>query len=59
MNPIARMMKRNIKKPLKNALPLIFIVSLVLVGCINNDNKQTTQDYSASERRGRWPPFCS
>ena len=36
MNPIARMMKRYIKTPLKYALPLLFIGSLVLVsisGC--------------------------
>jgi len=31
MNPIARMMKRYIKTPLKYALPLLFIGALVLV----------------------------
>jgi hypothetical protein len=36
MNPITRMMKRNIKTPLKYALPLLFIGALLLVstaGC--------------------------
>ena len=39
MNPITRMMKRYIKMPLKYALPLLFIGSLVLVsttGCTDN-----------------------
>ena len=38
MNPIARMMKRYIKMPLKYALPLLFIGALVLIsttGCIS------------------------
>jgi len=38
MNPIARMMKRYIKTPLKYALPLLFIGALVLVsttGCVS------------------------
>ena len=37
MNPIARMMKRYVKTPLKYALPLLFVGALVLVstaGCI-------------------------
>jgi hypothetical protein len=41
MNPIAKMMKRYIKTPLKYALPLLFIGALVLVsttGCVNNNN---------------------
>jgi hypothetical protein len=41
MNPIARMMKRYIKTPLKYALPLLFIGALVLVsttGCVDNTN---------------------
>ena len=53
MNPIARMMKRNIKTPLKNALPLIFIVLLVLVGRIHNDNKQRdVRTIPRTRRRG-------
>ena len=39
MNPIARMMKRYIKTPLKYALPLLFIGSLALVsisGCTSS-----------------------
>ncbi len=41
MNPIARMMKRYIKTPLKYALPLLFIGALVLVsisGCLSSTN---------------------
>ncbi len=41
MNPIIRMMKRYIKTPLKYALPLLFIGSLVLVattGCVTLGN---------------------
>ncbi len=41
MNPITRMMKRYIKMPLKYALPLLFIGSLVLVsisGCTSPTN---------------------
>ena len=44
MNPIARMMKRYIKTPLKYALPLLFIGSLVLVsisGCTSTNNTAT------------------
>ena len=47
MNPIARMMKRYIKTPLKYALPLLFIGALVLVsvsGCVS----QNTSSPSAS-----------
>jgi hypothetical protein len=44
MNPIARMMKRYIKTPLKYALPLILIGSLVLVsisGCTSSTSNPT------------------
>jgi hypothetical protein len=44
MNPIARMMKRYIKTPLKYALPLLFIGALVLVsirGCTSSTNTTT------------------
>jgi hypothetical protein len=46
MNPIARMMKRYIKTPLKYALPLLFICALVFsatTGCTTT----TTQDANA------------
>jgi len=45
MNPVARMMKRYIKMPLKKALPLLFIGALVLVattGCITNTMTQNS-----------------
>jgi len=45
MNPIARMMKRYIKTPLKYALPLLFVGSLVLVsisGCTSSTNPTAT-----------------
>jgi hypothetical protein len=45
MNPIARMMKRYIKTPLKYALPLLFIGSLVLVattGCVTSNTTQNS-----------------
>ncbi len=45
MNPIARMMKRYIKMPLKKALPLLFISALVLVsisGCTSSTNPTAT-----------------
>ena len=48
MNPIASMMKRYIKMPLKKALPLLFIGALVLVattGCIKST---TTQNASGA-----------
>jgi len=44
MNPITRMMKRYIKTPLKYALPLLFIGSLVLVsisGCTSPTSNAT------------------
>lgn len=55
MNLLAKMIKRYIKTPLKYALPLFFIVSLALVataGCIDNNNKQTTQTYTPSASGG-------
>ena len=45
MNPIARMMKRYIKMPLKYALPLLFIGALVLsatTGCTDSTNPTAT-----------------
>ena len=56
MNPITRMMKRYIKTPLKYALPLLFIGSLVLVsisGCTSqipapNNQLNTTTSVSAA-----------
>jgi hypothetical protein len=45
MNPIARMMKRYIKTPLKYALPLLFIGALVLVatsGCVTSNTTQNS-----------------
>jgi hypothetical protein len=45
MNPIARMMKRYIKMPLKYALPLLFIGALVLsstTGCVSNTTTTTS-----------------
>jgi hypothetical protein len=54
MNPIITMMKRYIKAPLKYALPLLFIGSLVLVataGCIQN-NPTPTPTYSPSSGGG-------
>jgi hypothetical protein len=45
MNPIARMMKRYIKTPLKYALPLLFIGALALVsisGCTSSTNPTAT-----------------
>ena len=45
MNPIARMMKRYIKMPLKKALPLLFIGSLALVattGCLTSTTTQNS-----------------
>jgi hypothetical protein len=44
MNPVARMMKRYIKMPLKYALPLLFIGALVLAsttGCVSSTNNNT------------------
>ncbi len=43
MNPIARMMKRYIKTPLKYALPLLFIGALVLVATTGCTTQNTTQ----------------
>jgi hypothetical protein len=43
MNPIARMMKRYIKMPLKKALPLLFIGALVLVATTGCTTQNTTQ----------------
>jgi hypothetical protein len=51
MNPIVRMMKRYIKMPLKKALPLLFICSVVLVatcGCTSS----TTQNANSSGSSG-------
>ena len=45
MNPIARMMKRYIKTPLKYALPLLFIGALVLAsttGCVTSNTSNNT-----------------
>ncbi|MGB7901277.1 MAG: hypothetical protein WCG09_02365 [Halobacteriota archaeon] len=45
MNPIARMMKRYIKTPLRYALPLLFIGALVLVsmsGCVSSNTTSNT-----------------
>ena len=42
MNPIARMMKRYIKTPLKYALPLLFIGALVLVSISGCTSPATT-----------------
>ncbi len=42
MNPIARMMKRYIKTPLKYALPLLFIGALVLVSVSGCTSPATT-----------------
>ncbi len=47
MNPIARMMKRYIKTPLKYALPLLFIGALVLVS-ISGCTSSTTQNANSS-----------
>ena len=46
MNPIARMMKRYIKMPLKKALPLLFIGALVLVATAGCTTNTTTQNSS-------------
>ncbi|MFZ0926477.1 MAG: DUF4352 domain-containing protein [Halobacteriota archaeon] len=46
MNPIARMMKRYIKMPLKKALPLLFIGALVLVATCGCTTNTTTQNSS-------------
>jgi hypothetical protein len=43
MDPIARMMKRYIKMPLKKALPLLFIGALVLVATTGCTTQNTTQ----------------
>ncbi len=54
MNPIARMMKRYIKTPLKYALPLLFIGSLALVsisGC--------TSPTSSNQAAGNASPTAS
>ena len=51
MNPIARMMKRYIKTPLKYALPLLFIGALVLVsmsGCTSSTNTATATPTAAA-----------
>ncbi len=51
MNPIVRMMKRYINMPLKKALPLLFICSLVLsctTGCLESYEQvdlKTKEDY--------------
>lgn len=42
MNPITKMMKRYIKMPLKKALPLLFICSLLLVGITGCTQQETT-----------------
>jgi hypothetical protein len=50
MNPIARMMKRYIKTPLKYALPLLFIGALVLVsttGCTSTDHSSSLSNGSS------------
>ncbi|ERR1019366_2629736 len=55
MNPIARMMKRYIKMPLKKALPLLFIGALVLVattGCTTQNTTQKNQASGVSETSG-------
>ena len=46
MNPIAKMMKRYIKMPLKKALPLLFIGALVLVATTGCTQNTTTQNSS-------------
>jgi Domain of unknown function (DUF4352) len=46
MNPITRMMKRYINMPLKKALPLLFICSLVLVATMGCTTNTTTQNQS-------------
>ena len=46
MNPITRMMKRYINMPLKKALPLLFICSLVLVATMGCTTNTTTQNSS-------------
>jgi hypothetical protein len=51
MNPIARMMKRYIKMPLKYALPLLFIGALVLVsisGCTSPANSSPSPSASSA-----------
>ena len=47
-NPIAKMMKRYIKMPLKKALPLLFIGSLALVATTGCLTSTTTQNSSGS-----------
>jgi hypothetical protein len=52
MNPIARMMKRYIKTPLKYAQPLLFIGALILVsttGCVTTNT--TTSSLSDSNKK--------
>src|SRR5665811_136319 len=47
MDPIARMMKRYIKMPLKYALPLLFIGALVLAsttGCVTSTTNTSSSD---------------
>jgi len=46
MNPIAKMMKRYIKTPLKYALPLLFIGALVLVATTGCTTTETTKNIS-------------
>ncbi|MFZ1022102.1 MAG: DUF4352 domain-containing protein [Halobacteriota archaeon] len=46
MNPVAKMMKRHINMPLKKALPLLFIGSLVLVATAGCTTNTTTQNSS-------------
>jgi hypothetical protein len=51
LNPITRMMKRYIKTPLKYALPLLFIGSLVLVsisGCTSSTNTTSSATPTAT-----------
>jgi hypothetical protein len=48
MNPIARIMKRYIKTPLKYALPLLFIGALVLVSISGCTSPTTSPSPSAS-----------
>jgi hypothetical protein len=48
MNPIAEMMKRYIRMPLKYALPLLFIGALVLVSTTGCTTTNTTQNIGAS-----------
>jgi archaellum component FlaG (FlaF/FlaG flagellin family) len=60
MNPIAKMMKRYVKMPLRYALPLLFICALVLVattGCTSQNTTQSVVNQSADQAANTTNPI--